>query len=373
MSGTNLIDYAQFIGKDIPEKYAEIYDHFGIEISIVMRKPKNHYSKAPGVIWDILNTFDGGTFFQGQGYWRGVQEPVIYIMISTKGLVKNVIEKLTELLRDGQIKLKQQEMYVKINGSTFVGSIIPKEMTMKFPNDMEFDDDLKIITANQSRVDENHKLIFGRVELERGRRLISDAKSTNDDNKIIRAMNEAHNHYIESFNILSELENELLQKPETLSNRRDLLKCYSNVLNPNIRQFMKGEQIRNACQELVNLLPLNQKSEYEKELSKHAEARIRGNRINILIGMEYEIVSKQDLYGDGVFAFKQIISFLNPEDKNTPYLDKDPINDLKNIIRQIKKIGLEIDLSQDLAKEIECLKQWFPHYKEDIDNLVRLF
>ena len=75
------------------------------------------------------------------------------------------------------------------------------------------------------------------------------------------------------------------------------------------------------------LLPLNQKSEFEKELSKHAEARIRGNRINILIGIEYEIVSKQDLHNDGVFAFKQIISFLNPEDKNTPYLDKDPIND----------------------------------------------
>ena len=80
----------------------------------------------------------------------------------------------------------------------------------------------------------------------------------------------------------------------------------------------------------------NDLPEYEKELSKHAEARIRGNRINILIGMEYEIVSKQDLYGDGVFAFKQIISFLNPEDKNTPYLDKDPKNDLKNIIRQKK-------------------------------------
>ena len=101
MGGTNLIDYAQFIGEDIPDKYAEMFDHFGIEISIVMRKPKSHYSKAPGVIWDILNTFDGGTFFQGQGYWRGVQEPVIYIMISTKGLVKNVIGKLTELLRDG--------------------------------------------------------------------------------------------------------------------------------------------------------------------------------------------------------------------------------------------------------------------------------
>ena len=47
-------------------------------------------------------------------------------MISTKGLVTNVIGKLTKLLRDGQIKLKQQEMYVKINGSTFVGSLVPK-------------------------------------------------------------------------------------------------------------------------------------------------------------------------------------------------------------------------------------------------------
>ena len=373
MGGTNLIDYAQFIGKDIPDKYAEMFDHFGIEISIVMRKPKSHYSKAPGVIWDILNTFDGGTFFQGQGYWRGVQEPVIYIMISTKGLVTNVIGKLTKLLRDGQIKLKQQEMYVKINGSTFVGSLVPKEMTRTFPDNMEFDDDLEIITANQSRVDENHKLIFGRVELERGRRLISDAKSSNDDKKIIKANDKAQLHFIESYNIFSDLEEELLKKPETLSNNRDLLKCYSNVLDPKIRQFMKADEIKYACQELVSLLPLNQKSEYQNQLNKHAEARIRGNRINILIGMEYEIVSKQDLYDDGLFAFKQIISFLNPEHKNTPYLDKDPINDLKTIIRLINKIGLEIDLSQDLEREIQSLRQWFPHYEEDIESLIRLF
>ena len=374
MSGPNLIDYAQFIGKDIPKKYAEIYDHFNIEISIPMRKPKNHYSKAPSVVWNFLNTFEAGTFFPAQGYWESLQEPVTYVMISTEGLVKNVVGKLTKLLRDGQIKLKQKEMFVKINGRKFSGSLVPDEIAKTFPNQMAFDDDMaEFIRVNQSRVDENHKLIFGRAELHRGKRLVVDAKSTNDEKNIIRANDKALIHYIESYNIFSDLEEELLQKPETLSNKRDLLKCYSNVLDPKTRQFMKDDEIKYACQELVNLLPLNQKSEFEKELSKHAEARIRGNRINILIGIEYEIVSKQDLHNDGVFAFKQIISFLNPEDKNTPYLDKDPINDLKNIIRQIKKIGLEIDLFQDLAKEIECLRQWFPHYKEDIEDLVRLF
>ena len=107
MGGEFLNNYAQFIGKEIPSNMATRHDYFNIEMSIVMRKPKGHYSRAPGMIWKILNDFNGGTFFQGQGYWQGWQEPVIYLMISTEGEVGKILKKLELCLEEAQNRLKQ--------------------------------------------------------------------------------------------------------------------------------------------------------------------------------------------------------------------------------------------------------------------------
>ena len=104
MGESNLTDYAKFLKEDIPEDIAKIHEHITIEISIVMRKPKGHFSRAPGVILDILNTFEGGTFFQGQGFWRGVQEPIIYILISKQSNVKLMIELLRNQIEKAQKK-----------------------------------------------------------------------------------------------------------------------------------------------------------------------------------------------------------------------------------------------------------------------------
>ena len=92
MGESDLIDYAKFMVEDLPEDMKNNHAHFSIEISIVMRKPKGHFSRAPGVVLDILSTFGGGTFFEGQGYWKGVQEPVVYILISTTGKTEDIIQ-----------------------------------------------------------------------------------------------------------------------------------------------------------------------------------------------------------------------------------------------------------------------------------------
>ena len=156
MGESNLIDYAKYLTEDIPGKIAAIHAHFTIEISIVMKKPRGHFSRAPEVIWDLLNEFGGGTFFQAKGYWQQHQEPVIYIMISLTGKVGETINKLKQILTEGQDKMKQQAVFAKINGFSFVNSLLNKQVIKTFPEQMEFDEELeRILHANQSRVGEN--------------------------------------------------------------------------------------------------------------------------------------------------------------------------------------------------------------------------
>ena len=114
MGESNLIDYAKYLTEDIPEKIAQIHAHFTIEISIVMKKPRGHFSRAPEVIWDLLNEFGGGTFFQAKGYWQQHQEPVIYIMISLTGKVGETINKLKnkiKILAFSKINSKSPTIY----------------------------------------------------------------------------------------------------------------------------------------------------------------------------------------------------------------------------------------------------------------------
>ena len=168
MGESGVIDYAKFMVEDIPESMKGEERHFSIEISIVMRKPKGHFSRAPGVVLDILRDFGGGTFFEGQGYWKGVQEPVVYILISTIGKTEDIINLVRRKITSAQLKLRQQEAFVKINGSTFAGNLLDKSVTDNFPKQWEFDSDMKKITANQSRTNEHYKLIYGRVDYDNG-------------------------------------------------------------------------------------------------------------------------------------------------------------------------------------------------------------
>ncbi len=341
MSGSRMIDYASFMSKSIPEDLKEQESHFSIEISIVMRKPKGHFSRAPGVVLDILSSFGGGTFFEGQGYWKGVQEPVVYILISTTGTTANVIQLVKEKLASAQSKLKQKEMFVKINGTTFVGNFLTESITKNFPEQWEFDSDMKIITANQSRSDEHHNLIYGRVDYQRKK-------------------------YVEAQQKWIEMIDEFAQKSNlNQTEKRDLLKCYSNILNPILN--LSGEQINNICLQFNQLLPISSPSEFSDEiLSLHAEARMRGNRLKLFKQRGIDLVPNEDLVNDGFFALTQIINHL--KDGRAPYLDFDPITDIGRIVKHIQRI--DESRNSEIIQILKQLEIEFPEYKEDFFRIL---
>jgi len=341
MGESNLTDYAKYLTEKIPEVVAKIDEHFTIEISIVMRKPKGHFSRAPGVILDILDTFEGGTFFQGQGYWRGVQEPIIYILISKQSNVESMIELLRNKIQNAQLKLLQQEMFVKVNGCSFIGSLVDSEVTKTFPDQWEFDDDMKRITANQSRIDEHHKLIYGRVDYQRLEYVLAQEKWT-------------------------AMINEFAQKGSlSQSEKRDLLKCYANILSPKLN--LEPKFIQQICQHFNKLLPLKEDSAFSSEiLSKHAEARMRGNRIKLFSMIGVGGISEEDLAEDGVFAIEQIAAHL--ESGSSPYLENDPLKDIQTIIKHISKIGNQYDAK--IKAIIESLTTTFPEYKNSFSELI---
>jgi hypothetical protein len=341
MGGSKLIDYAKYLTTELPEEIGNSHEHFTIEISIVMRKPKGHFSRAPGVVLDILNTFDGGTFFRGQGFWRGVQEPIIYILISQQSEVKSMIELLKKKIKYVQLTLLQQEVFVKINGYSFIGSLLEGESTDEFPDQWEFDNDMKRITANQSRMDEHYKLIFGRVDYQR-------------------------KDYAKAQERWTGMINQFAQKSSLSENeKRDLLKCYANILSPKLN--LDDTFVKQICQQFNTLLPLREDSKFSPEvLSKHAEARMRGNRIKLYSSIFVEGISKEALMLDGIFAIEQISSHL--ESGKSPYLENDPIKDIQTIIKHINNIGNQFD--NEVKAIVNSLISKFPRYKNDLLELI---
>lgn len=374
------INYAQMIGKEIPSDIIRKHDYFNIEISIVMRKPTGHYSRAPGLIWKILNLFNGGTFFQGQGYWQGWQEPVIYLMISTDGEVGKTIAKLESCLKECQTKLKQQMMFAKINGSIYIGNILDEETVKRFPEQMDFDDDLAKLTSNQSRIDEPYQLIFARVFRQEGilklreSKVLIKSKAKKSKQRAEQLEQEAEELYRRSYDTYTALEGQLIDAPGNSETNRDLLKCYSNILAPQTRQFMDKESIKKTFEALIWLLPLNQTSSYSDVMSEHAEARIRGNRLKLFIELtEGEVkhhvdYSKKEFVTDGIFAIKQLVRFLDPIRKNKPYLDQDPLEDIKTIMKYLHKISIGFETPLVFQNEQIQLLKWFPEYSDDIIN-----
>lgn len=341
MGESETVDYAKFMVEEIPEGIRGDYVHFSIEISIVMRKPKGHFSRAPGVVLDILSSFGGGTFFEGQGYWKGVQEPVVYILISTTGRTEDIINLLRSKITSAQSKLKQQESFVKINGTTFVGNMLEESVTDKFPKQWEFDTDMKTITANQSRSDEHYNLIYGRVDYQRKK-------------------------YDDAQKKWSEMMHEFADK-DTLSQteKRDLLKCYSNILSPKLS--LSEKVVERICSQFNQLLPIDLESDFDEEiLSLHAEGRMRGNRLKLYRARDIGLVKEIDLVNDGFFALNQILTHL--EKGRSPYLDYDPINDIGTIIKHIRNLTNSRD--NEIIAMLQDASEQFPEYKDDFDEIL---
>ena len=165
---TSMDSYLKFLQAKIPETgdedYSECFDEeipFTIEISIPMRKPEGHFSRKSRCCVGNSEFKQRRDVLQRSRLLERVQEPVIYLMISTIGTPRDVLSRIKGNLETIQMKLKQQEVFLKLNGESFVGSVIFDEIVNKFPKQWKFDDDLRAITANQTRRDEHYKIIFG--------------------------------------------------------------------------------------------------------------------------------------------------------------------------------------------------------------------
>jgi len=324
--------------------YNEEFDleqQFSIEISIPMRKPVNHFSRAPGVVLDILKTNNGGTFFEGQGYWEGIQEPVIYLMISNFGSPREIIGNVKNNLVNIQRKLKQQEVFLKLNGRTFVGRVISEDEISKFPKQWEFDDDMRAITANRTRKDEHFKIIYARAAQDK------------------REFQEALDLFRE---VLSEL---IIKKPLPKGSyeRLDALICSTNVIGISTRKDMIGtisqDEISTHIMMMNERLPFCRKSEFESDiLSLHAEARIRGNRLQLYTRSIDFKTNKDDLISDGVFALKLLEEHLNVG--GYPYLEQDPIEDILMIKKYVDLIaGFEHPGAKEVITSISKANEFY--------------
>ena len=344
MGESGVIDYARFMDHEIPAELKEVVRNFSIEISIVMRKPKDHFSRAPGIVLDILKSFGGGTFFEAQGYWRGVQEPVVYILISTTGKTEDIINSLRKQISSAQYKLKQQESFVKINGNTFIGNLLDPSEIENFPKQWEFvdDSDMRIITANKSRKDEHYNLVYGRVDYQNG-------------------------NYDDAQQKWTEIIHEFAQKDSlSQSEKRDLLKCYSNILSPKLN--LEDNFVNQICNQFNDLLKPNRVSDFPTEtLSKHAEGRMRGNRLKLYHSIGNNSINKLDLIEDGFFAVGQIVNHL--EEGIGPYLEQDPIQDIRTIFKHI----LDIDGNQKnrIDDYLQQLINKFPAYEIEFKEMVQ--
>jgi hypothetical protein len=135
--------------------------------------------------------------------------------------------------------------------------------------------------------------------------------------------------------------------------------------------MLEPDQVIKTCEALQWLLPLNKVSRYgEDVLHLQAEARIRGNRINIFNALDLDFVSDYELICDGLFAIEQIERSLGNKKMSNSYLDRNPIKDIATIIRQMKKIGFDEEIFSEIRTIISRLCSNYPLYTEEIEGCL---
>jgi hypothetical protein len=344
MGESESIDYTRYIGKEIPRKIAETVGIFSIEYSIPMRKPKGHFSRAPGVLFSILGSHKGGTFWEAQGYWEGVQEPVIYLMISENSTFREVEEKVRKNLIAIQTKLKQQEVFLKLNGTSLISSLVSEEEVKTYPGQQEFDNDMRKVVANMSRKEEHYKIIFGRVEQRK------------------KEWEKAIKNYQEAIDEISE------NQPLSGSyEEKDLLVCAINLIGIYTRRGVEisdyQKEIEKEVERVDKLLPYDKPSNFSPEvLSLHAEARMRGNWIQLRTRDIDLDVTDDVLIREATFALELLNQHLEGNEK--PYLEQDPIDDIKTILKYLEQLGPIPQQARDIVDEI---KRKNPHYSNDFE------
>jgi len=122
-----------------------------------MRKPKGSRSRAPSVCTQLQFMLDGGTFTSGRGFWRGaINEPVVIIHSSiSRWTIYKASKILKEILRFIQTQLKQQAVYLEINGKGKALSVVSDDAKSGFPVQTDFDDDLDSELRSTSNIPSN--------------------------------------------------------------------------------------------------------------------------------------------------------------------------------------------------------------------------
>ena len=102
-------------------------------------------------------------------------------------------------------------------------------------------------------------------------------------------------------------------------------------------------------------------------LSKHAEGRMRGNRLKLYHSIGNKSIAEIDLIEDGFFAVNQIVKHL--DEGNSPYLEKDPIQDIATIFKHILRInqGQKVRIENKLSELISK----FPAYETEFGEMIK--
>ena len=101
-------------------------------------------------------------------------------------------------------------------------------------------------------------------------------------------------------------------------------------------------------------------------LSKHAEGRMRGNRLKLYHSIGNNSINTEELIKDGFFAIDQIVNHF--DQGISPYLEKDPIQDIGTIIKHILKIN-DNEKSR-LTQKLNELIDRFPAYENEFREMI---
>ena len=224
--------------------------------------------------------------------------------------------------------------------------MVSEEEVETYPAQQEFDNDMRLVAANKSRMEEHYKIIFGRVAYEN------------------KEFEKASQNFQEAIADIS-----AKQPLETGSfDEKDLLVCSLNLIGiytrDEVSRSNNEKEIDIAIGTMDKLLPYEKASRFNSSvLSLHAEARIRGNRIQLKKTRGTNLDTADDvLIRDGTFALDLLNQHLQVDE--APYLEKDPIDDIKTILKHLGNLGPIPQQARDIVDEI---KHKNPHYSNDFE------
>ena len=324
-----------------------------ITISIPLRKPRGHASRAPGVILEILEYLGAATFWRAEGYWEWLQEPVTYIEAKHEG-PSNMILDLAEKLKNMQYKLRQQEIFVTIDNHVFVGSLISSSQTNSFPKQMEFDDDMNSINSLKSRQVEPYEIIYGRRY---SRIFQTTRREGNPDEDALKKAKELFSKYLDNLKTVDDIE-----KIDVLTASTSLISLYA--VEPNRLNENEKKNLQDLIRIGIKLQPFGEDSDLN--CTRHQDALIRWNRMHYLNRLNLSSQYHSELTIDGVLALGLILESMMMEE--TVHLGHDPITNMVKISGLIQILKPDPQVQRVIRVIFDEAKKLNPEYAEDLED-----